>query len=163
MSHFCHAIDREEYEHVKIRILTSQHSLTFLLHPRECPKNFISIGIHLVAKIWYWIKFIKPQIFCSFFFQNMQIWVYWIFWDHKTACIFYLFSCFRSVVLGGSSVKNSCQSERYFQRYSNFSGAMLLKKRLFRCVTLMSRYVCLFITNKILEIDSKFLRSVIGD
>ena len=108
-------------------------------------------------------KIYQAPDFLFVFYQNMQIWVYWIFWDHKTASIFYLFSCFRSVVLGGSSVKNSCQSERYFQRYSNFSGAMLLKKRLFRCVTLMSRYVCLFITNKILGIDSKFLRSVIGD
>ena len=60
------------------------------------------------------------------------------------------------MVLGGLSVKISCQSEHYVQRYSNSNGAMLLKEWHFNCVTLMSRFVCLFITNKILGIHSKF-------
>ena len=47
--------------------MTSKHYPTFLLHARECPKNFVQIGIHLVAKIRYGMKFIKPQIFCPFF------------------------------------------------------------------------------------------------
>ena len=60
------------------------------------------------------------------------------------------------MVLGGLSVKISCQSEHYVQRYSNSNGAMLLKEWHFNCVTLMSRSVCLFITNKILGIHSQF-------
>ena len=51
MSQFGHACDRQGKEHVKIAVVSSQHSPTSLLYPSECTKNFKSIGNCLVGKI----------------------------------------------------------------------------------------------------------------
>ena len=49
MSQFGHACDRQGKGHVKIAVVSSQHSLTSLLYPSECTKNFKWIGNHLVG------------------------------------------------------------------------------------------------------------------
>ena len=51
MSQFGHACDRQGKGHVKIAVVSSQHSPTPLLYPSECTKNFKSIRYRLVGKI----------------------------------------------------------------------------------------------------------------
>ena len=66
-SQFGHSCDRQGKEHVKIAVVSSQHSPTTLLYPSECTKNFKSIGNRLVGKISCQMYFIGTSDFFSNF------------------------------------------------------------------------------------------------